>query len=204
MIRLQATCFVLVASLVLSQEAVAQPEQDKQDEIPEGFEVQELALGCQILKPVGWKFDKQEANNGMTLAFQMWEPLPNDAPGFETCVMVQIIGNTEDAGKSPSEYAALYLESLKETGKVVQEFGPKDTQGWIQSSIVVDQEQTPDGEEKEYRLRTVCFADDELKLLYVLNFGTPKADWKTHEPTFRTMSGKLKLIKKSRKTGSDK
>jgi hypothetical protein len=199
---------LFVACIVLASEAVAQPERDvrksaaKALEIPDGFELQKLELGGQVLKPIDWKYESREL--GKTLACKMWEPLPNDAAGYDTSFTIDIVTNTADAGSSPSEYAVSYIESLKKQGTVIKVYEPQTTNGMIQSGILLDQKMKITDSEKEYRIRRVLFADDKSKLLFVLTFGTLVSEWDTYEPTFRVMTKNLKLIDLSNNGKSNK
>lgn len=196
--RLQIAGLLLMAWVAMTAEVVAQPERGiskatgKERKIPDGFELQKLELGGEILKPIGWKYEARKL--GKTLACKMWEPMPNDAPGFDTSFTIDIVTNTVDAGLTPSNYASSYMDALKKKGTVVKAYKPRTTNGMVQSSIVMDQKLTITGSEKKYRIRTVLFADDKNELLFVLTFGTLASEWDTHEPTFRTMTKNLKLV----------
>ena len=200
--------FLVVGISLTASQAEAQPEQEpakakeQELEVPEGFELQPLELGGQILKPVGWKYESREL--GKTLATKMWEPMPDDTPGFDTSFTIDIVTNTADANMSPSEYAASYIKSLKEKGKVLKEYEPTTSGGMIQSGLLLDQKLTITGSEKEYRIRSVLFADDERELLFVVTFGTLASQWEEYEPTFRVMTKRIKLIGLSSDAKSDK
>ncbi len=200
--------FLVACIGVIASEAAAQPERDQPQsadrdlDIPDGFERQPLELGGQILKPTNWKYESREL--GKTLACKMWEPMPNDVAGFDTSFTISIVTNTADAGLSPSEYAASYIESLKKKGKVVKVYEPQTTNGMIQSGLLLDQKLTITGSVKEYRIRYVLFADDKNELLFVLTFGTLVSKWDDYEPPFRVMTRHLQLIDLSNKTQSDK
>jgi hypothetical protein len=171
-------------------------------EVPDGFELQKLELGGEILKPIGWTYESREL--GKTLSCKMWEPLPNNAPRFDTIFTIDIVTNTVDAGSTPSKYATTYIESLKKNGTVIKVFEPQATNGMVQSGILMDQKLTITGSEKDYRIRAVLFADDKNELLFVLTFGTLASQWGTYEPTFRVMTKNLKLIDLSKNGKPDK
>ena len=206
--RLHLLGMLIIGCLVMTSEAAAQPEhgvsQDpkKELEIPDGFELQKLELGGEILKPIGWKYESREL--GKTLACKMWEPLANDAPGFDTSFTIDIVTNTVEAGSTPSKYAASYVESLKTRGTVIKVYEPQTTNGMVQSGILLDQKLRITESEKDYRVRTVLFADDNRELLFVLTFGTLASQWNAYEPTFRVMTKTLKLIDLSKNAKSDK
>jgi hypothetical protein len=134
----------------------------------------------------------------------MWEPLPNNAPSFDTSFTIDIVTDTVDAGSTPSKYATTYIESLKKNGTVIKVFEPQATNGMVQSGILMDQKLTITGSEKDYRIRAVLFADDKNELLFVLTFGTLASQWGTYEPTFRVMTKNLKLIDLSKNGKPDK
>lgn len=200
-------CVTFVCIVLLGSEATAQPERKRlsgtgqSSDIPEGFELQALELGGQILKPIGWKYESRE--QGKTLTCKIWEPLPNEEFVYDTGFTIDIVTNAADAGKSPSEYAASYLETLKKKGKVITTYEPKAANGMIVSGVLLDQKMTITDSEKEYRIRTVLSADDTNQLLFVVTFGTLVSQWEKHEPTFRVMTKNLKVIDLSKKPKSD-
>jgi hypothetical protein len=200
---MQRFCFsglLFIVCVVMASEAWAQPGRDtskdgaEETAIPEGFELQKLELGGEILRPKGWKFETREI--GKTIATKMWEPLPDDPDSYnyDTGFSIDIVTNTAEAGLTPSAYAEQYMESLKQQGTVVREYDPVEANGMVQSSVLLDQKLNRNGSEKDYRIRTILFAHDENELLFVLTFGTVANDWDKYEPTFRVMTQKLKLI----------
>ena len=130
--------------------------------------------------------------------------MPDNETGFDTSFTIDIVTNTAEAGSTPSKYAVAYIDSLKKNGTVIKEYEPQATSGMEQFSIVMDQELNITGSEKEYRIRTVLFADDQSGLLFVLTFGTLASQWDTYEPTFRVMTKNLKLIDLSNSGDSGK
>jgi hypothetical protein len=200
--------FVFSAWIGLCACAAAQPERaspESADEalvVPEGFELQELELGGQILKPIGWKYDWRDL--GSTLAHKLWEPLPDDPESYDTCLTIDIATPKKDTKIVPSEYAASYIEALKQEGKVIKELKPQKTNGLTKLGILMDQKMTMTDAEKEYRIQTTIFADDDSEMLYVFTGGTLVSQWDTYEPTFRVMTRTIKVFDLTKEEKAEK
>ncbi|MCP4099562.1 MAG: hypothetical protein GY748_25355 [Planctomycetaceae bacterium] len=199
---LSVMCVFLLVSAARGQpERQSSSGTSKDSEIPDGFERQALELGGEILKPIGWRYESREV--GKTIVTKIWEPLANEEYAYETGFTIDIVTNTAEAGKRPSEYAVSYLDKLKKTGEVVKVYKPKETNGMIVSGILLDQKMTMADSEKKYRIRTVLSAHDDSELLFVITFGTLVTSWDKYEPTFSVMTKNLKVIDLSKKPKSD-
>ena len=166
---------------------------DSQQEIPDGYELQPLELGGEILRPVDWKFSSR--SQGGTLVYKMWEPLPDGSDQYDTGLTINIVTNVEEAGTTPARYAAQYIRQLAARDvKLVSRSEPTEVNGLIRSGITFDQRMNITDVEKEYRIRYELFADEQLNMLYVLVAGTPVEKWDETQDTFRTMTNQFKLI----------
>ncbi len=169
-----------------------QEETGQAPEIPEGFVHQALELGGRILRPSHWKFESRQI--GKTLAYKIWEPLPDGEPGFDTSLTIDIVTNVSEAGQTPSDYATAYLKGFQEKGRVLRVDDPRTVNDRIQSGLLMDQKLVFRGAEREYRIQRFLVADDNRGLLFVVSFGTLVTEWESLEPTFRIITKHMQLI----------
>lgn len=160
--------------------------EEKVNSIPDGFELQTLEPEGEIIKPLNWKFDSM-AQSG-TVVYRIWEPLPHNEEQFDVSVTINIVSNAEESGKTPSEFARDYLESLGRSGTVVEEIEPTIVENQTQLGMVIDQVLTVNDREGEYRSKFILMADDENGMLTVIIFGSLASRWDEMEPTFRLIA----------------
>ena len=154
-------------------------------EIPKGFEIQDLELGGQILRPVTWTYECREV--GKTLSQRIWKPLDNESDP-QTFAMIDIVPNIPESGDVPSKFAQSFVKGLSEKVQVIETLEPVTNDGVTIFEITTEEKRTVNDQENIFRVRYSLVADDKRGLLTVVNFTSLASQWSEYEPIFSTMS----------------
>jgi hypothetical protein len=161
----------------------------------EGYEKVRLpGMDGVILKPKGWFFSHHGTSNSYIYKITKENPTNDFLTGFTITVAPNVSKVTRTA---PSEYAKTVLTNYPNLQVISKSDGCSYSsgQGTVQQQEwVVDQKVQVHGTNLVCRVGVSTMAIDNIDLLVVIVFGTPREEWDANRPIYDTVCQKVCIL----------